>query len=347
MEPNINQRYQSAEELLNDLEDFRKSNYAMFAAGMAVPEEQNRYKRGDNNSFSEFEDIQPIKKKKRELSEKDYKRRKKRARRVSTLSGIFLVTVFVVAILVFLWTYWLRDIFGGSEEIDIPKFIGSYYDDIADSDAFEDFVFEVEYVSDDEAPDGMIIDQSPKAGNKKISETPVTVELTVSTGVETETIPDLVNTEYRAAVIKLESLGFHVEITNETSSTITKDYIIHISPSPNTSVAKGSTVYLTVSSGPDTTYVVMENLIGLSQSAAKERLESLNLVLGDINTAIDDSVSEGTVVWQSVSAGSRVEERSKVNIKIAVHSNEDTEDEDTENENTEDENSANSSPGYR
>lgn len=328
MEPNINLRYQSAEELLHDLEAFRKGNYAMFTAGMAIPEDQVRRKRNGNDAFTEFEDIKPIKKKKRELSEKEYKRRKKRARRVSTLSGIFLVTVFVVAVLIFLWTYCLRDILGGSKEIDVPEFIGNYYDDIVDSDTFEDFTFTVEYASDDEAPEGMIIDQSPKSGNRKVSGTPVKVELTVSTGVETEKIPDLVNTEYRAAIIKLENLGFKVEVTNETSSTITKDYIIHISPSPNESVAKGSTVYLTVSSGPNATYVTMESLIGLTQSAANTRLEFLNLVLGDVGTVTDDSVSEGTVVWQSVSPGNSVEERSKVDIKIAVHSAEESDEPD-------------------
>ncbi len=331
MEPNINLRYQSAEELLQDLEAFRKGNYAMFAADMAVPKEQGRHKRKDDDAIDELEEVQPIKRKKRELSEKEYKRRKKRAHRVSTLSGIFLVAVFVIAAAVFLWIYCLRDILGGSKEMDIPQFVGSYYSDITDSDAFSDFQFTVDYAPDDEAPEGMIVDQTPSSGKKKVSGTPVEIELTVSTGVEKETVPDLINTEYRAASLKLEKMGFQVEVTNETSSTITKDYIINMSPAPEEEVAKGSTIYLTVSSGPDASYVTMEQLIGLTKSAASAKLESLNLVLGKVDTVVDDSVSEGTVVWQSVNAGESVEERSKVNIKIAVHSETETKPDQTEN----------------
>lgn len=331
MEPNINLRYQSAEELLQDLEAFRKGNYAMFAADMAVPKEQGRHKRKDDDAIDELEEVRPIKRKKRELSEKEYKRRKKRAHRVSTLSGIFLVAVFVIAAAVFLWIYCLRDILGGSKEMDIPQFVGSYYSDITDSDAFSDFQFTVDYAPDDEAPEGMIVDQTPSSGKKKVSGTPVEIELTVSTGVEKETVPDLINTEYRAASLKLEKMGFQVEVTNETSSTITKDYIINMSPAPEEEVAKGSTIYLTVSSGPDASYVTMEQLIGLTKSAASAKLESLNLVLGKVDTVVDDSVSEGTVVWQSVNAGESVEERSKVNIKIAVHSETETKPDQTEN----------------
>lgn len=322
MEPNTALRYQSAAELLNDLEKFRKNNYAMLTGGLDASDSGNGGSRGAEEEEAPVEPVKPIKKKRRELSEEEYRRRKRKARRVSTLSGIFLVAAFVIAVLVFLWNYCLKDFLGASDEVEIPQFIGSYYDDIASSDVLDDYEFEVEYAPSDDAPKGMIIDQTPGSGKRKVPTDPIEIRLTVSSGLEQKEVPDLYNTEYRAAVLKLENMGFEVEITSETSSTITKDYIISMSPAPGEMADKGSVISLTVSSGPNITYVTMQSLHGLTRSAANARLESLNLVLGDVDTVIDNTVNEGTVVWQSVEEGEKIEERTKVDIKIAVHSDE-------------------------
>lgn len=318
MEANPALRYQSAAQLLNDLEKFRKNHHALLTGGVEDVDVHGEEADGAARAVKRRK-----KKQKNVISEEEYRRRKRRARRVSTLSGIFLVAAFILAVLVFLWNYCMKDFFGMSEEVEIPQFIGSYYEDIASSQVLDDYEFEVRYAPSDDAPKGMIIDQTPGSGKRKVPTDPIEIRLTVSSGVEQKEIPDLYNTEYRTAVLKLESMGFEVEITSETSSTITKDYIISMSPAPGEVADKGSIVYLTVSSGPEITYVTMQSLFGLTRSAANARLESMNLVLGDIETVIDNTVNEGTVVWQSVEEGEQVEERTKVHIKIAVHGEED------------------------
>ena len=63
--------------------------------------------------------------------------------------------------------------------------------------------------------------------------------------------------------------------------------------------------------------VEVPKLKGLSQSAAKERLEENNLKLGSVDADYSDDIDEGCVISQSLSAGSEVEEGTAVDITIS------------------------------
>ena len=81
-------------------------------------------------------------------------------------------------------------------------------------------------------------------------------------------------------------------------------------------VISGSTIYLSVSSGPQVLYVEMPNLIGLSEEAAIRKLESNNLSYAGSNW-IDSPLDRGTVVGQDIQIGERVEEHSKVVLSVS------------------------------
>ena len=134
MNPNHEERYQSAEELLADLEEFRKSqasipaNVGAGALGMAAAETGGYMTAHDGErQYIISKNVEPIKSP-RELSREGYKRRRGRSRKVSLLSGLFVVLVFILAIFVYLWNSWLKDIFTEAERINIPNFVGSPYE---------------------------------------------------------------------------------------------------------------------------------------------------------------------------------------------------------------------------
>ena len=74
---------------------------------------------------------------------------------------------------------------------------------------------------------------------------------------------------------------------------------------------------MTVSSGPQLSYVKMPNLIGLSEDAAISKLESIGLSYGGSDRVTSD-VDIGTVVGQSADAFSELEEHSKIYLKIST-----------------------------
>ena len=79
----------------------------------------------------------------------------------------------------------------------------------------------------------------------------------------------------------------------------------------------GSTVYLLVSSGPEIQYVEMPNLVGLSEDAARSKLESSRLSYGG-STRVFSEYDAGTVIAQSNEAFSSVEEHSKITLTVSA-----------------------------
>ena len=311
MNSDINARYQSASELLRDLEDFRKQQAAANLGS------------GSDEDVEILDvitpDVHPIGKA-GELSKEKYARRRRRSRKVSLLSGACGVLVFLIAVFVFLWNYWLRDIFSVAERINIPNFVGASYEDIVNSSEFKKlFNFEVNYAIDPDVPEGQIISQDPEA-DRSMMVVPegIDVSLTVSTGVRQTVIPDVTNKHYQEATIELQNAGFIVEIANtEASDTVTVDYVISTDPAPGEELAAGSTVFLTVSAGPSIKLVTMPNLVGSTEKDAIARIESSNLSYGD-TTYIHSDYDEGTVIRQSIDAYSEVEEHTRIFIWVSL-----------------------------
>ncbi len=311
MNSDINARYQSASELLRDLEDFRKQQAAANLGS------------GSDEDVEILDvitpDVHPIGKS-GELSKEKYARRRRRSRKVSILSGACGVLVFLIAVFVFLWNYWLRDIFSVAERINIPNFVGASYADIVNSSEFKKlFNFEVNYAIDPDVPEGQIISQDPEA-DRSMMVVPegIDVSLTVSTGVRQTVIPDVTNKHYQEATIELQNAGFIVEIANtEASDTVTVDYVISTDPAPGEELAAGSTVFLTVSAGPSIKLVTMPNLVGSTEKDAIARIESSNLSYGD-TTYIHSDYDEGTVIRQSIDAYSEVEEHTRIFIWVSL-----------------------------
>lgn len=331
MNADISERYQSVDELLDDLNEYRLSGTS------SLPVIKNQVIEADDAEERPLrkiyvpENVPPIRRS-GELSRESYARRRRRASTVSTLSGILIVLAFAVAIFVFLWNYWLGDLFAEAERVDIPNFVGSNYKDIMnDKDIQDIFVFNITYDVDPETNEGDIISQEP-AAHKSIMMEPggIEIDLVVSTGVQMLKVPDVVNKEYREAVMEVQKLGFVTEVLYEVSADVTEDYIISTSPEAGDTLPVGSTVYITISIGPDARTLQMPNLIGLTRYGAVSKIESSNLVVGNVDYAPDD-MPAGTVVWQSIPAYTTVNERDKVYILVS----EGPKEEPAESENTE------------
>lgn len=301
MSAELSERYQSANELLSDLEAF-------IHTPVTIDGESADY---------ENPDVKPVRSR-TELSRERYRLRRRRSDVVSFMSGTFGLLVLAVALFAFLWNFWLKDVFSPAERIALPNFEGSNYESIINNTELSSmYKFNVIYISDDSVEPGIVISQSPAAGRSMmVTPSGIEVDLTVNAGVSLTSVPDVLNTDYRDAMRNLRAEGFNVEIENAASDSYTKDYVIATSPVAGEQLSSGSTVYITVSAGPEIQYVPMPNLVGSTEDSAISRIESSNLSYGGSDRVVSD-YEAGTVIDQSISSSESVAEHTKVYLTVS------------------------------
>lgn len=301
MNAELSERYQSANALLSDLEAFIHTPVTI---------------EGDGADY-ENPDVKPVRSS-TELSRERYKLRRRRSGVVSFMSGTFGLLVLAVALFAFLWNFWLKDVFSPAERIALPNFEGCNYESIINNTELNSmYKFNVIYISDDSVEPGIVISQSPAAGRSMmVTPSGIEVDLTVNAGVSLTSVPDVLNTDYRDAMRNLRAEGFNVEIENAASDSYTKDYVIATSPVAGEQLSSGSTVYITVSAGPEIQYVSMPNLVGSTEDSAISRIESSNLSYGGSDRVVSD-YEAGTVIDQSISSSESVAEHTKVYLTVS------------------------------
>ncbi len=304
MASRIDQRYQSAAELLGDLDQLTTVK--------PQPESEEPVTQEQGHG------VKPVRSS-TELSKANYQRRRRRANKVSFATGFFLLLALSIGLFKYLWDFWLYDVFSPAVRIPLQNFIGMNYSDIeSNTELLSRYNFDVIFVINTDSQAGQVLEQEPSAG-RSMMVTPegINVTLKVSTGGNIATVPDLRNHSYVEAMNQLSDLGLAVEIENAVSDTITRDYVISSSPLAGEQLSLGSTVYLLVSSGPEIQYVEMPNLVGLSEDAARSKLESVRLSYGGSTRVISD-YDAGTVIGQSNEAFSTVEEHCKITLTVSA-----------------------------
>ncbi len=319
MEPDLDKRYQSADELVAELEYFRKNpdenfDYSEREIIDTLNPPEKRTEAGFDNPM-----IKPDFGRERNLSKEEYKSSSRRARKVSALVGLLCVLGFLIVAFVFLWNYWLHDLFSTPETMDVPNLVGSKVDDVLINPSYTDYFNIIpSYEPNDEYESGYIFEQAPVAGRNVIkSDRKIDIKVVVSNGEDYLTMPGLVNTEYRQATLSLQQMKLTVEVTTVSSYDVTENYIISTIPEAGARVYEGDTVYLTVSAGPEIKYVNVPSLVGRTVEAAKSMLESSKLTVGSIET-VEDDAPEGQVIFQSSPEGTEVAEHTKINLSVSA-----------------------------
>jgi eukaryotic-like serine/threonine-protein kinase len=139
------------------------------------------------------------------------------------------------------------------------------------------------------------------------------VVLTVSTGPGRGKIPSTAGEPVARATALVEDAGFDVQVDRVNSEKVAEGLVIHSDPSGGTSLTRGSTVVLTVSTGPKLAKVPV--LVGSQVAVAEQKIRGAGFVPSV--TEAQDSAPEGQVVRQTPSAGSRIEPGSTVSIVVS------------------------------
>ena len=136
-------------------------------------------------------------------------------------------------------------------------------------------------------------------------------------------VPAVVNVSRDDADNQLRNLGFVLDYRTAYSDNIKKGDVISVEPGVGSKVNKGSTVTVTVSSGPEKVKLP-DNLQGQSEAYVRNALKDLGLVDGRVSTVESASVPAGMVVELSPEKDSTddkgaqtVEAGSTVNIVLS------------------------------
>lgn len=200
------------------------------------------------------------------------------------------------------------------KEVQIPNLVGKTEEEAKEELAKINVKYNKineKYSSEVEA--GKIISQEPGYSiNFKIKEKS-TVNVIISKGTETTTVPKVIGMKYDDAVAALEAAKLTVEKVEEASKTVEAGIVISQEIAANTTANAGDVVKIHVSTG--ITQVEVPSVLGRTEAEAKQILTEKKFKV-EIKTTSDTSKENGVVVEQSVNAGKEIDEESTITITV-------------------------------
>jgi serine/threonine-protein kinase len=136
-----------------------------------------------------------------------------------------------------------------------------------------------------------------------------------SDGPKPVSVPSVIGKTQAQAKTLLQDAGLKAEFTRQASDDVAEGRVIDQSPDAKQSVDPGSTVDVTVSSGPD--LVEVPDLEGKTQEEAIAALREAGLSNGQVTPKDDPDVKSGRVISSSPDAGEQVKPGTSVDLVIS------------------------------
>ena len=326
MAPSPDNRYVSADDMLADLEEFRKNpniNFEYHASEFMEPLEDDSDKTQIRTAYSGGHSASSTGARRRPRQEPDYDEEEEHYRSGGPswpfLVAVLLILVFIGGVFYFVYQNFILDYMKPQEQYTIPNVVGQLLEEAGmDRELLGEFVLVEGDVLEDDAPAGTILRQNPQADTQVLDpKTEITV--TVSGGPKLVYMIPVENTEYLKALVELQNMGLRVATpTYEYDDEVPSGYIISATPDPNTPMRPElDEVQLVVSRGAESKKIALSNYIGQTRSWAESDLLFKNLEC----KVIEDYSSEypaGQVIDQNPVANTEVEEGTVVNLRVSM-----------------------------
>lgn len=316
MEKKPAMRFQSAGEMLSDIERFRQNPNITFSYASQQDLQGTRQMDIYDQPISSV----PVYNDNYEYEEELVKS-KKHARSSMVVTGI--ITALVIAILGFGIYFVVNFINNSNQEVDdevpLPNFEGMIYEDeIKDNSKYADFTFKVIKSEVEGKKPGEVIRQNPNGGIKVKKGKEVTLTVNKSEGdVDLVAVPDLKGASQTDAFNQLKNLGFTPNIESVNDDETASTYVIKTDPKAGEEIASGSVVTIYVSTGPSQVQVSVPDVTGLSLNDAKSLLKQANLTVGSVDYDSESEEEKDTVLSCSPDVGERLSEGSSVDLVVS------------------------------
>lgn len=309
MQKNVNDRYQSAAEMLLDLEEFRRNPSIQFDYDYKNTEPTKYIP----NVTGSIKHIDPVVNEDEEEEEPVVKNRT-----IPILVGIItaLIVVLAVAFGILFKTGYLT----GNSKVKVPNFVGIIYDEEEFKNKYPNYVFEVTEKVDPDVTPNEIVSQTPEKGTK-IDPKKTKIELVIATNAELVEIPDdLLGVDYVTAVTRLNGLGFKIkekEVEQKDYPGIPAGTVVSINPKGGNKVSVGTSVTLEYVSYDETKekLVIVPDVSNLDEESAKKVLTSSGFTVST-KSEYSDTVTKGYVISNTFK-GSKIPSGSNVVITVS------------------------------
>ena len=291
MQKACERRYQSAAEMLCDLEILKKDPSATFGHSYFVDKSPTKYIDALSSTPAALTEVD-------DDDDEALAASKKNRMIVPILSG---VAVALIAAIVVLGIIFVPKLVGGTgKEIDVPDFEGKTVEEIKASNDYDLFSVEWKYEAND-APAGTVFNQSPNGGRKAKKGEKLT--LYVSQGPDAVKVPDVMGTEEVYAKTQLTTLVSEEDIVveYEQSDEFDKGMVIRTEPGAGELISKGTKIKVYVSMGIETPPKSVPNVISNQYDYAKKTIDEAGLKCEKIDYTLkegDKYYPAGCVVKQ-------------------------------------------------
>lgn len=326
MEKDPAKRYQSAQEMLDAIEEFKHNPSVRFEYEYRNTQDNpeksinrvvNNAKAGAKGSNIRTGDARRVGTSNpgRSKSGKKARKDKKPFSLLPIFFGMAVAFVIGAAILIYLiFTNSSNLLFSNRADVTIINFVGMTLDEYRASEYNTLLKLQEAEEYNSTYPAGTIIRQNPKAGRTVKEGQKIT--LTVSLGTQYVTIPETKNMVAEDAEQTLKDMGLNVLQKPMQDNTVANGAVIYTSPAAGETVEGDSTVFLYVSRAVISNTNYVPSVTGKTLEDAKNDLKVLNFSVRTIEQASTEPA--GTVLSQSPAAGTEAKVTTIVTLVVST-----------------------------
>ena len=299
MERDPLKRYQSAAEMIKDIDRFKLDQNIVFG-----------YKNAQETPKSEVV-------KEEDYDDYDYEDDEEPKKRSYVVPILMAVTVAVVIVATILMSYIVISNWGSSSthtgNVEIENLVGKSIVDV-EQKYHGKLKFETTQEYNDQYDEGIIFEQGQTPGT--IVREGYTLSLKVSRGKRMITIPDVVNKKVTIAQSELTSAGFTPVVRETYDNNIAQGLVIRTEPGVGEDAPADSEILIMVSKGPFEADLKVPDVVGLTKEKAIAKLTE-----NKIEYKLEEIAHEGDknkVVEQSVKGGEYVSKGTPVTIFVST-----------------------------
>ena len=334
MQKDPHKRYQSADDMLRDIQRFKQDPSIHFEYKYLTDEERQREDmrknilnvknaqsktvgKRDKKNFIAVRDEKkapvPKTRKRAVPREEEYEDEPRSGSILMAMAGI--TAAFVVITLTFIGAMlYLNNPLEKVPDIEMPDFTGKKYESIRKAQQYSGFTFEVEDNQYNDLYDrGEVISQKPKAGTK-VKQNSI-VRVVVSNGTKVIQMPNLIGLEETAAYHELAALDMEYQKV-EIFSDDPIGTVVNTEPGYGSEVPASTVVKVQISMGPENKMVTVPDLRGRDVDSARALLKEMELEIGGISYVINDAPAN-TIVSQDPAPTSQVSAGAFINLNVS------------------------------
>ena len=303
MQKNPDDRYQSATEMLLDIEEIIKNPNTVFNYASNTESQTKSLPIVTDDRYNEEYD---------EAVDYEAERKHKKKMIAAVTIGVIVLIAAVVGV-IYMFTSGIN-----TKTHTLENFVGYSYDELQNSKDYK-YEFVAEYQKTDEKEPGIILSQSPEAGSK-ITEGS-TVTLVVAASEKDITMPNVygLTLEMAEQTLKQSELSIF-KAMKINSDTVEEGKVIYTDPKANSIVSGDQEITIYVSDGPSTTTIEkikIPDVIGLTKSGAREFLTKYGFTNVEFKTQ-DSTYPKDVVISQSPSVGSSAKATDKITVIVST-----------------------------